>query len=130
MPYKPKKPCCYPGCPELVDGERYCDKHKREHDKQRNKETDSHRGTAAQRGYDSQWQKHRKQFLCRNPLCVRCQQQGFVVCAAVVDHIQPHKGDKRLFWDTSNHQALCTECHNKKTAKEDGGYGNNPGKVS
>ncbi|WP_144469068.1 HNH endonuclease signature motif containing protein, partial [Bacillus pumilus] len=36
----------------------------------------------------------------------------------------PHKGDKKLFWDSSNWQPLCASCHNRKTAKEDGGFGN------
>lgn len=31
MPRKSKRPCSYPGCPELVDG-KYCDHHKREVD--------------------------------------------------------------------------------------------------
>ena len=29
MPRKPKKPCSYPGCPELTDG-RYCEKHQKQ----------------------------------------------------------------------------------------------------
>lgn len=28
MPYKPKHPCSYPGCPKLTS-ERYCDEHKK-----------------------------------------------------------------------------------------------------
>nr|DAK90259.1 MAG TPA: HNH endonuclease bacteriophage, HNH Endonuclease, DNA.52A [Caudoviricetes sp.] len=27
-------------------------------------------------------------------------------------------------WDQSNWQALCHECHSRKTAKENGGFGN------
>lgn len=44
--------------------------------------------------------------------------------ASVVDHIIPHKGNDDLFWDMSNHQALCKKCHDIKTATEDGGFGN------
>jgi 5-methylcytosine-specific restriction protein A len=38
----------------------------------------------------------------------------------VVDHIVPHRGDKKLFWDSSNWQALCDGqtgrgCHDRKT---------------
>ncbi|ELK38933.1 HNH endonuclease, partial [Brevibacillus agri BAB-2500] len=47
-----------------------------------------------------------------------------VTTATVVDHIVPHKGDMRKFWDRMNWQALCASCHSKKTAKEDGGFGN------
>jgi len=43
--------------------------------------------------------------------------------ATLVDHIIPHRGDNNLFWDEDNWQALCTECHAIKTAKEDGGFG-------
>jgi 5-methylcytosine-specific restriction enzyme A len=41
----------------------------------------------------------------------------------VVDHITPHRGDERLFWDTANHQAMAKRCHDPKTAREDGGFG-------
>ena len=36
MPMKPKRPCSYPGCPKLVDGQ-YCEEHKKHVDKQYNK---------------------------------------------------------------------------------------------
>lgn len=36
---------------------------------------------------------------------------GELVPATVVDHITPHKGDSDLFWQASNHQALCKHCH-------------------
>jgi 5-methylcytosine-specific restriction endonuclease McrA len=29
-----------------------------------------------------------------------------------VDHIIPHRGDKRLFWHRANWQPLCAPCHN------------------
>ncbi|MFR3634507.1 MAG: HNH endonuclease [Sutterella sp.] len=38
--------------------------------------------------------------------------------------MKPHKGDMALFWDQSNWQPLCHTCHSKKTAREDGGFGN------
>jgi 5-methylcytosine-specific restriction protein A len=41
-----------------------------------------------------------------------------------VDHIIPHKGNMNLFWDKRNWQSMCGRCHSKKTAKEDGGFGN------
>jgi 5-methylcytosine-specific restriction protein A len=41
----------------------------------------------------------------------------------VVDHIKPHKGDQRLFWDKSNLQTLCKTCHDsKKQAIEKSGF--------
>jgi 5-methylcytosine-specific restriction protein A len=41
-----------------------------------------------------------------------------VVLATVVDHIVPHRGDQRLFWDEANWAALCKPCHDAKTARE------------
>ena len=45
--------------------------------------------------------------------------EGRLVKATVVDHVTPHRGDKKLFWDESNWQALCKRCHDKKTMTED-----------
>ena len=83
-----------------------------------------YRSSKAQKNYGYRWRKARKSWLVRNPLCVKCKEEGKVVQAEVVDHIIPHKGNIRLFWDKSNWQSLCTPCHNEKTAKEDGGFGN------
>lgn len=82
------------------------------------------RESSYSRGYDSKWRKARKYFLQDNPLCVHCEKEGRVVPATDVDHIIPHKGDMNLFWDQSNWQSLCKECHSRKTVKEDGGFGN------
>lgn len=76
------------------------------------------------RGYGYRWQQYRKQFLSVHPLCVQCQVDGRVTGATVVDHITPHKGNQTLFWGPSNHQSLCKPCHDRKTAAEDGGFGN------
>lgn len=52
-------------------------------------------------------------FLAEHPLCAVCGGP-----ASVVDHIIPHKGDRELFMDPTNHQSLCKRDHDKKTAKE------------
>ena len=44
----------------------------------------------------------------------------------VVDHRIPHKGDRVLFYDADNLQALCKPLHDSKTAREDGGFGRAP----
>ncbi len=62
-------------------------------------------------------------WLTNNPLCVECERQGLTTPATEVDHIVPHRGDKVLFWDHDNWQALCKPCHDVKTATEDGGFG-------
>lgn len=120
LPSRPKRPCKHPGCPALVDaGKGYCDKHRQD-----TRQYDRQRGTASQRGYGYRWQKYRKQFLARNPLCRECEKQGQVKAATDVDHIQAVTGpDDPLFWEPSNHQALCHECHSAKTARENGGFG-------
>lgn len=118
VPSRPKRPCSYPRCPNLTT-ERYCEVHKKEYRQQQDRE----RGTAAQRGYGSRWQKARLRYLRQHPLCVKCMEEGRLTPATVVDHIQPHKGDPVLFWDESNWQALCKPCHDRKTAWEDGGFG-------
>lgn len=51
-------------------------------------------------------------FLFKNPLCEFCKARGIIKEANVVDHKTPHKGDEFLFWDYSNWQALCENCHN------------------
>lgn len=84
---------------------------------------DQRRGSAAERGYGTRWQKARATYLASHPLCKQCGERGLIVRATVVDHIIPHKGDQKLFWDARNWQPLCKPCHDKKTATEDGGFG-------
>ena len=112
MPYKPKVPCRHPGCPNLVPaGQKYCEEHKRMHQEENR--------TAAARGYNSRWRRESKKFLALHPLCEECLRHGIATPATVVDHIVPHRGDPKLFWDRSNWQALCKKCHDKKTGRED-----------
>lgn len=97
--------CKQPGCGAITNSV-YCDLHVP-------KDT---RDNAYRRGYDQHWRKAREVFLLSHPICNHCGR-----LANVVDHIIPHKGNKKLFWDKSNWQPLCTECHNRKTASEDMG---------
>ncbi len=115
MPYKPLTPCKHPGCAALTEN-KYCDKHKSLH-------TTDNRPSASRRGYNSKWQTARLYFLKAHPLCEECKRRGAYTPATVVDHIVPHKGDRNLFWDRNNWQSLCKQCHDRKTATEDGGFG-------
>jgi len=108
MPHKPKRPCRYPGCPNLCDSGVYCPEHAAY-------SNDRLRGGATARGYDSRWRKARALFLRKHPLCAECKRQGKLTPATVVDHIIPHRGDMTLFWDESNWQPLCKDCHDRKT---------------
>jgi 5-methylcytosine-specific restriction protein A len=85
---------------------------------------DDRRGNSAQRGYGSKWRKARATHLEGEPLCRHCMARGKTTAATEVDHITPHRGDWSLFWDRLNWQSLCKACHSRKTAKENGGYGN------
>ena len=110
MPNKPKHPCRYPSCPILIPaGQRFCHAH----------QDVDRRMSAAKRGYNSRWRKLSKLYLKEHPLCVVCESHGRYTPATVVDHKVPHRGDTELFWDQSNWQALCKECHDYKTGKED-----------
>ena len=108
MPKRPKRPCRYPGCPNLCESGTYCPEHSAE-------SPDRLRGSATERGYDAKWRRARKRFLRSHPLCANCLSQGVLTPATVVDHIVPHRGDHRLFWDEQNWQPLCKACHDRKT---------------
>lgn len=70
-------------------------------------------------GYGYKWQKARERYLLENPLCVYCERNGKTVVATVVDHIVPHRGDMRIFWDKSQWQALCSPCHSSVKQREE-----------
>jgi 5-methylcytosine-specific restriction protein A len=40
-------------------------------------------------------------------VCLICTAKSHTTPADVVDHIKPHRGDRALFWDPINWQALC-----------------------
>jgi 5-methylcytosine-specific restriction enzyme A len=82
------------------------------------RELDRQRPSAARRGYGPRWRRARAAYLARHRLCAPCQAAGRLVPATVVDHIVPHRGDQRLFWDEANWAALCKTCHDAKTARE------------
>lgn len=60
-------------------------------------------------------------YICQ--MCGRlCRGVGQEPTAPVADHIRPHRGDERLFWDLGNLQTLCKSCHDgPKQALENGG---------
>jgi 5-methylcytosine-specific restriction protein A len=116
VPARTLKPCAQPGCPTLVKGgTTHCDEHR----KARHRNVDARRGTPAERGYTREWATQRRLYLMAHPICRSCG-----AAASEVDHIEPHRGDQRLFWDSANWQPLCRTCHSRKTALEDGGFGN------
>lgn len=79
-----------------------------------------------ERGYDSKWVKLRANILARDLyLCQHCLDKGRPTPATDVDHITPKSkgGDDA----PDNLQALCRECHNRKTRDENKGRGKGAG---
>lgn len=128
MPFAPKKPCSYPMCHHLVSQTAPCPVHGKNWSRRESQRlSDAQRGSSARRGYDSAWVELRNWWLLRNPICADpfgIHGNNFVP-ANVVDHIVPHKGKSDpLFRDPQNLRSLCKPCHDAKTAKFDGGFGN------
>jgi len=77
---------------------------------------DASRLSAHARGYDTRWRHASKAFLAlpANRLCA-C---GCGRAADMVDHIKPHRGDMRLFWDQTNWQPMANSpCHSSRKQK-------------
>ena len=117
-----KRPCARPGCAELVDRGGFCAGCAPRNPKALREKL---RGSAAARGYGRRWQKTSAAWLVSHPLCV--DPYGLhgerPERATLTDHIVPRKGDMDVFWDSGNWQSLCSGCHSRKTAEEDGGFG-------
>ena len=70
------------------------------------------------------WRKLAALVRAEEPLCRECLKRNEMTPTQCVDHIVPHRGDWERFADRENLQGLCKPCHAKKTAMEDGGFGN------
>jgi 5-methylcytosine-specific restriction enzyme A len=122
MPARPFRPCTHPGCGALLNGKASkCPAHMA----QARAAVDAMRGNSNERGYGAAWRAARAAFLRAHPLCMcdECERLGRLLPSSIVDHVRPHKGDRALFWDRSNWQALSKPCHDRKTATHDGGFG-------
>ena len=65
------------------------------------------------------WQRLSRAYRRRNPLCVLCRAEGYVVAAREVDHIIARR-DGGAVWDERNLQSLCRTHHMLKTRGEQG----------
>ena len=111
MPRKPKRPCSYPGCPELTGGS-YCNKHQSKMDKQYNK---YQRDPDSNKRYGRAWKRIRDRYVKAHPLCEECEKQGRLTPVEEVHHIKPlSKGGGN---EASNLMSLCGSCHRKITAE-------------
>lgn len=89
------------------------------------------RASAAQRGYDARHRAYRLFWLARHPLCGdrigppaadTCLGRGFICEGTVLSHIVPiSQGGARF--EEGNSETLCKQCHDRRTAQEDGGFG-------
>lgn len=112
MPFAPPRLC---SCGNIVpSGERCACQIKG--DRARKARHDRNRPSSAARGYNHQWRKAREAYLVTHP---HCNHPGCNVPASHVDHIIPHRGDDRLFWDRSNWQSLCAHHHNSTKQREE-----------
>jgi 5-methylcytosine-specific restriction enzyme A len=103
--HRPLRYCAHPGCSVLVIRGR-CTPH-------------TVRVNAdVRRWYCTKpWARLRRQVL--GAQAYTCAQCGQVSRDLDVDHITPHQGSRRLFWDRANLQALCKPCHTRKTRQEE-----------
>ena len=98
MPRKPKKPCAYPGCPNLTDG-RYCP----EHQSKINSDYEKYgRDKNVKRKYGRAWKRIRDKYAAEHPFCERCFERGIL------------EGGTH---DRSNLIALCKSCHSREHAE-------------
>lgn len=127
MTKEPRHCCAHRGCTEWATHGSYCQKHyeqflERQKEKKK-KKFQTWQEYKKQTGYErppeqklyncKRWRKTSQLYLIQHPVCEICGRP-----ATDVDHIVPHKGDERLFWLITNFQALCRDCHNKKTYEE------------
>lgn len=68
----------------------------------------------------ARWRRLRQKVLRREPLCRECRREGRLTPATVVDHDNGDPNDNRL----DNLVSLCPSHHARKTAQQDGGFGN------
>ena len=115
MPSRPKRYCSYPGCREYaVKGSLYCQKHR---PVKQNRSRDT-RPSAAKRGYGREWQNIRKIILAEYGI----PKERWPLYD--VDHNPPYNPDvDPNHWNYELIPRLHSE-HSRKTAKQDGGFGN------
>ena len=65
---------------------------------------------------DPRWRSRRMHQLANHPLCKTCQDAGRITSATIADHVEPHRGDLKKFFE-GELQSLCDEfpwrCHSK-----------------
>lgn len=107
MPRKPKKPCAYPGCPNLCEG-RYCPEHQTKVNSQYEKYG---RDPQTKKRYGRAWQLIRDRYVAEHPFCELCFARGVLTATEHVHHVKPlSEGGTH---EVSNLIALCKPCHSR-----------------
>ena len=111
VPSRPKKPCAYPGCPNLTDG-RYC----AEHTRKANSDYEKYgRNRNTKRRYGRAWKRIRDRYAAEHPFCELCYSRGVLVPTEEIHHKLPlSEGGTH---DRGNLIALCKPCHSQIHAK-------------
>ena len=107
MAQLPYKQCAVGGCPEIVRSGR-CEKHSRQQKKQwsADRYNEPFYNTVL-------WQKVRRAYRKKYPLCEECLKRGITKAAEMVHHITAIRdGGSKTAW--SNLKSLCNECHGEE----------------
>ena len=109
-----KRKCVYPNCNEFaVEGHTYCEKHLEQSHKKHEAFLNARRTNS--NFYNSErWRKLRREVIRETPYCVCCGSTSNLT----VDHIVAPRGNEELFYDKTNLQVLCKDCHDLKTVQE------------
>jgi len=104
------KPCRVPGCPGLGGA---CDRHA--------KAVEERRGSRQARGYDAVWERVRRRYLSRHPICCLCG-----AMAVVADHYPTSRRDLVAAGvpdPDAEHRLrpLCLPCHRVETNRHQPG---------
>lgn len=75
---------------------------------------------------NSAWKALRLAQLRKEPLCRFCLARNVLTLATVCDHIKPHRGDLKKFWDVGNLQSLCKQCHDVDKKRMENGWTDKP----
>ena len=122
MPRKPKRPCSYPGCPNLCEG-RFCEEHAKE-EARRYERYD--RDKDAKKKYGRAWKRIRDSYAAEHPLCELCLQKNIYVKTEEVHHKLPlREGGTHA---RNNLIALCHECHARIHAERGDRWHNREGR--
>jgi len=98
--------CAAPGCGVLVPKGR-CPTHARVKEQQRPNRL------IRRLYYRDRWKRERERVLVEcGYTCAQC---GVIHHSLEIDHIVKHEGNPELFWNRNNLQALCSDCHHRKT---------------